>query len=81
MQNVSVDDFDASVQCEEVYSDEDQGVICNGECGEDCNGTGMCGEEPEPWDGDWDGADGEVLAMAGWGTDEDYGYFGGEEEY
>lgn len=24
-------------------------------------------------------ADGEALASAGWGTDEDYGYFGGDE--
>ena len=23
--------------------------------------------------------DGDVLASAGWGTDEDYGYFGGED--
>lgn len=29
-------------------------------------------------DGDWEGADAEALASAGWGTDEDYGYFGDE---
>ena len=28
-------------------------------------------------DGDWDSG----MASAGWGTDEDYGYFGGDEEY
>lgn len=28
-------------------------------------------------DGDW--MDGDALASAGWGTDEDYGYFGGDE--
>lgn len=28
-------------------------------------------------DGDW--MDGDALASAGWGTDEDYGYFGGED--
>lgn len=34
---------------------------------------------------EWDGfmtdaeADADVLASAGWGTDEDYGYFGGDE--
>lgn len=29
----------------------------------------------------WDDADadGDALASAGWGTDEDYGYFGGED--
>jgi len=38
-----------------------------------------CGEEP------YDGfltdaeADADVLSSAGWGTDEDYGYFGGED--
>jgi len=28
-------------------------------------------------DGDW--MDGDALASAGWGTDEDYGYYGGDE--
>ena len=32
-------------------------------------------------DCDWDDAqaDSDALASAGWGTDEDYGYFGGED--
>lgn len=35
-----------------------------------------CGDEP--WDGFRDDveADADVLRMAGWGTDEDYGYYG-----
>lgn len=28
-------------------------------------------------DGDW--MDADALASAGWGTDEDYGYYGGDE--
>ena len=48
-------------------------------------------EEEEPWDGwgdeeeePWDGfrddveADADALASAGYGTDEDYGYYGDE---
>lgn len=37
--------------------------------------------EPIHPDYDYDaaGADGDALASAGWGTDEDYGYFGGED--
>lgn len=37
-------------------------------------------EENEPWDGfnsDAE-ADADALADIGWGTDEDYGYYGGE---
>lgn len=26
-------------------------------------------------------ADADTLASAGWGTDEDYGYYGGDEDY
>lgn len=29
--------------------------------------------EPDNW------ADGDALASAGWGTDEDYGYYGSED--
>lgn len=40
---------------------------------------------PEGWDeiegGDEDEDDGDALASAGMGTDEDYGYFGGEDSY
>jgi hypothetical protein len=38
-------------------------------------------EGDDPWDGDWEGADAEVLANAGMGTDEDYGYFGDRDEW
>lgn len=60
------DDFDAEVQCEEVYG-EDGGLEYD--------------EDGEPWDGDWEGADAEVLAGAGMGTDEDYGHYGGSEDW
>ena len=60
-----IDDFDAKVQCEEVFGPEEDELEYD--------------EDGEAWDGDWDGADAEVLAMAGMGTDEDYGYFGGDE--
>jgi len=35
----------------------------------------------EPWDGFRNDveADADVLRSAGWGTDEDYGYYGGDE--
>jgi hypothetical protein len=32
----------------------------------------------EPWEGEDRFADGDALASAGHGTDEDYGYFGDE---
>lgn len=37
--------------------------------------------DDEPWDGFRDDveADADVLRMAGWGTDEDYDYYGGDE--
>lgn len=42
-------------------------------------------DEPDDWDGD-DGlsdaeADAMTLASAGWGTDEDYGFYGYGEDY
>ena len=41
---------------------------------------GFSGLEDFGWDGPNDSfADAEVLAGVGWGTDEDYGYFGGED--
>lgn len=40
-------------------------------------------DEDCDWDGDriddYNWADADALASAGWGTDEDYGYFGGED--
>ena len=33
------------------------------------------GHEDDSMDGDWDSG----MTSAGWGTDEDYGYFGGED--
>jgi hypothetical protein len=57
------DDFDTKIQCEEFYLEDDL--------------------ESDPTvfdddDGDWDGADAEALASAGWGSDEDYGGYGDE---
>jgi len=41
------------------------------------------GERDEPWDGFRSDAeaDADTLASAGYGTDEDYGYYGGSDEY
>lgn len=57
----------------------DQHLLCD-------HNTGWCEveeDEDEDWDDD-DGltdaeADAMTLASAGWGTDEDYGFFGGDE--
>lgn len=35
--------------------------------------------EPDDEDDSMDGDHASALASAGWGTDEDYGYFGGDE--
>lgn len=35
-------------------------------------------DEPDQFSSDAE-ADADALASAGWGTDEDYGYYGGEE--
>lgn len=67
------------IGAEEVYADG----VCE-ECGADlCEGKCPNCDCPndEPWDGfhtDAD-ADANVLASAGHGTDEDYGYYGGDE--
>ncbi len=39
--------------------------------------------DDEPWDGFRDDveADADALASAGWGTDEDYGYYGDGEDW
>ena len=36
---------------------------------------------PEPTEPDEGWMDADALASAGWGTDEDYGFYGYEEEY
>lgn len=60
----------------------EQATYCENEKVE---GSDYCAEhiEPteddyEPYEGDPVAADAEVLAGAGWGMDEDYGYFGDE---
>jgi len=73
---------------EELHSTEDTFLVpCEG-CGDMCHPDnlidGLCedcwDEEPsdEPYEDDvW--ADSDTLAGAGYGTDEDYGYFGGDD--
>ena len=64
--------------CETEDEDEDEDTCSN--CGyADCE-SGECYEyeDGEPYeDSVW--ADSNALASAGWGTDEDYGYFGGDD--
>lgn len=47
-----------------------------GECGGDHDDVADCYEEP---DEEW--YDASTLASIGWGTDEDYGYFGDYDEF
>jgi hypothetical protein len=53
------------------YLDDDEGDDC-GDCGdcESCEDTRHEFYEDDMW------ADSNALASAGWGTDEDYGYYG-----
>jgi hypothetical protein len=60
------DDFDAEVTAEEFYSDEVE------------YDDPMSFEDFEDSYSDVE-ADADTLASAGYGTDEDYGYFGGDE--
>lgn len=56
---------------QDLVDDEE---ICEN-CGEDAV---ECDDEPEPdesMDGDWDSG----MTSAGFGTDEDYGHYGGDE--
>lgn len=63
-------------ECEHEYEaefDEDTGYAVT-ECP-------MCGHDQREY-GDWDDdgtADAEALASAGHGTDEDYGFYGGDD--
>jgi len=45
-------------------------------CGHDQND---CPEVEDTFEEDGDWMDGDALASAGWGTDEDYGGYGGED--
>jgi hypothetical protein len=62
--------YEARFERDETFDDFDSEVQCE-----------EVYEDEEPWDGDWEGADAEVLASAGMGTDEDYGYSGGGEDW
>lgn len=64
----------------EAYMDE----YCYDDCGDDMSEYDDdcdCGDEP--WDGFRDAvdADADVLRMAGYGTDEDYGYDGMDYDF
>lgn len=50
-------------------------------CKEEREAARLAEEADDEWDGPCanDTDDAEALASAGWGTDEDYGYFGGED--
>ena len=60
---VDPDDFDTEVQCEEAYGPEDFAE------------TDV--DFPDADDGDW--MDADALASAGWGVDEDYGGYPGDD--
>jgi hypothetical protein len=56
--------------------------LCNGGTVEDLKRTALAAAEPECDDypgEDMDGDHASALASCGWGTDEDYGCFGGDD--
>ena len=63
-------DFDNALDREHDDEDEDDGAECDCERRDWANGFGSDGE-----------VDGDALASAGFGTDEDYGYFGDCDEF
>jgi len=71
------DDFDTTITAEEFYEADYLDLI------EEAPGD-TTDEPPSEDDGEPMGSydlsdDGDALASAGFGTDEDYGYFGGDE--
>ena len=61
-----------------TFSEQENGPeVCD-----NCGSVDCFDEMPDDGDEPWDGfnsdaeADADVLASAGWGTDEDYGYYG-----
>ena len=71
------DDFDTTITAEEFYEADYLDLI------EEAPGD-TTDEPPFEDDGEPEGFydlsdDGDALASAGFGTDEDYGYFGGDE--
>lgn len=83
-------DVDAYYEDQHVLPEHDDpennGETQGPEYGDDVSEfDGEADPEPEAPDGDTSYGDnslddGEALASAGFGTDEDYGYYGGEEE-
>ena len=70
------DDYIRDVQCEEVEWD--------GDLPEDNDGTYEWDDDPEYREDQFMDdveADADVLRSAGWGTDEDYGFYGDDLDY
>lgn len=63
----------------------DEGYLADDDCDGDCRncdsfGNGCEGrQDDEPYEMSDVEADADTLASAGWGTDEDYGCYGGDE--
>lgn len=57
------------------YHDEDMDE-------DDClvNDDSECAENDDSYDDSMDGDHDSAMTSAGWGTDEDYGYYGNEED-
>jgi len=83
-------DYDA--QRDAQLSDQQEELICDPhgddmseydddqqDDGDDQYGTGRASDEPDDQFRSDAEADADVLAGAGYGTDEDYGYYGGDE--
>jgi hypothetical protein len=80
MQN-GFDDFDLGPQSDEVYYKHDyytEAGYCTGDLNNKFADDGVYDDADEP-EGSYDlSDDADALASAGWGTDEDYGYYGDE---
>ena len=82
MQN-GFDDFAVGPQSDEVYYKHDYYTEAGYDRGDlDNKFAYVTDDADEPWDGFRDDveADADALASAGYGTDEDYGYYG-EDSY
>jgi hypothetical protein len=64
------DDFDTQVSAEEYYDRDERGIEDDRDWAEDREQYGYADDLSD---------DGDALASAGFGTDEDYGCFGGED--
>lgn len=83
------------IDSREAFSDVDEAILnscpeclqAHAEC--ECDGYGEDGDYADydayldeyDYDDSMDGDHESGLASAGWGTDEDYGYYGGDEDW